>query len=156
MTEHATELELRKTVTVPIAAEEAFDLFTSGIATWWPLRTHSVEEADAETVVFEGRVGGRVVERARDGAEHVWGTVVEWEPPARLLLQWHPGRESETAQEVTVTFTPEPAGTRVELVHRGWERAGAAAERLHASYDTGWDAVLVASFGAAAHPTGEG
>ena len=56
---------LRKTVVVKAPPERAFHRFTAEIATWWPLRSHSVGQTDAETVVLEGRVGGRIVERIR-------------------------------------------------------------------------------------------
>jgi ABC-type glycerol-3-phosphate transport system substrate-binding protein len=56
-------------------------------------------------------------------------------------MTWHPGRGEETAQELAVAFTAESNGTRVDVVHTGWERAGDAAVRM-ASYDTGWDTVL--------------
>jgi hypothetical protein len=37
---------------------------------------------------------------------------------------------------------PEGDGTRVELVHSGWEAYGDDAAASRASYDTGWDIVL--------------
>jgi uncharacterized protein YndB with AHSA1/START domain len=43
---------------------------------------------------------------------------------------------------VEVRFTPEDGGTRVDLEHRGWERAGAAAEKAAPQYGGGWDLVL--------------
>jgi uncharacterized protein YndB with AHSA1/START domain len=44
--------------------------------------------------------------------------------------------------EVEVRFTAEAGGTRVDLEHRGWDRAGAAATKMGAQYDGGWDLVL--------------
>ena len=45
-----------------------------------------------------------------------------WEPPARLVFSWRlatfaPGQETE----VEVRFEPAPAGTRVTVIHRGWD-----------------------------------
>lgn len=37
------------------------------------------------------RQGGRVTERLRDGSEAVWGALLVWEPPDRLVMTWHPG-----------------------------------------------------------------
>lgn len=127
-----------KSVVVPRAPEDAFRLFTEGIATWWPLGgRHSLYE-NAGTAILEGRVGGRLYEVSADGEEGLWGTVTAWEPPHRLAHTWHPGRGEETAQEVEVRFLPEAGGTRVELEHRGWERA----PEKRTGYEEGWEIVL--------------
>jgi hypothetical protein len=147
MSNEVTGIVLEKSVRVACTPDEAFRLYTDGIATWWPLRTHSVAEADAETAVVEPRVGGRIYERTRDGAEHQWGTVVEWEPPARFVHTWHPSRAEATSQLVEMRFLPDGDGTRVELVHTGWEELGAKAEETYRSYDGGWDYVLGRCFG---------
>jgi hypothetical protein len=45
--------------------------------------------------------------------------------------------------EVEVRFTEDGAGaTRVDLEHRGWDRAGEGAEAKRENYDGGWDVVL--------------
>jgi uncharacterized protein YndB with AHSA1/START domain len=126
---------IRKTVTVDASPESAFETFTRGIAGWWPGGSHRVFESGS-TVVFEERVGGRVYERAADGAEADWADVLVWEPPHRLVLRWrvNPNRG---ATEVEVQFAPEDGGTRVELEHRGWDDAEG-----RANYRTGWDPVL--------------
>lgn len=129
---------IRKSVTLARPPEEAFELFTGGIASWWPLTTHSIFEGRATSVIFEGRAGGRLYELSADGEEGFWGTVRTWEPPHRVVYSWHPGRGEETAQEVEVRFLPAPGGTRVELEHRGWEQA----PERRAGYDEGWDVVL--------------
>ena len=149
MGESATEIPpIRKTLTVGTPPEEAFRIFTDGIATWWPLETHSVSDGRADTAVVEPRAGGRLYERTPDGEELVWGEVVVWEPPTRLLFTWHLGRP--VATEIEVTFTPDGDGTRVDLEHRGWERHGERAGALRPSYDSGWDYVLGERYGAAA------
>jgi uncharacterized protein YndB with AHSA1/START domain len=142
MRQETSETAIRKSVTVNRPVQEAFRLYTEGVATWWPVTTHSVEEENAETVVLESGEGGRFYERARSGEEHTWGTVLVWDPPNRIVHSWHPGRGEESAQEVEVTFTPEGDGTRVELVHTGWERLGDRMAAIMANYETGWDLVL--------------
>ena len=57
-------------------------------------------------------------------------------------MTWHPGRDKETAQEIEVRFASEGAGTRVEIVHTGWERGGADVGEQMANYDRGWGTVL--------------
>ena len=81
----ASETAIRKSVVVPLPVDEAFRLYTDGIATWWPLRTHSVAKAEAATCVLEARVGGRIYERTVAGEEHEWGRVTVCEPPTRLV-----------------------------------------------------------------------
>jgi uncharacterized protein YndB with AHSA1/START domain len=109
---------------VSCAPEAAFGVFTEQLAAWWPLPTHSVFGDRAGGVALEG---GRLVERAVDGTESVWGEVLAWEPPHRLVLSWHPGQAPDEASEVEVRFLADGDGTRVELEHRGWERFGESA-----------------------------
>lgn len=133
---------VRKQLNVSLPVEKAFQLFTDGIGTWWPLITHSVGEEQAETCFFEGWVGGRIVEVLKDGSQSEWGRVISWAPFHTVSFYWYPGRAPDTAQEVTVTFSEIPAGTLVELVHSGWETLGAVAQARRDGYDTGWDFVL--------------
>jgi uncharacterized protein YndB with AHSA1/START domain len=138
MKQTAETAAIHKSVTVRRPLEEAFAAFTEGIATWWPLATYSIFEERASTAVVEGRVGGRLYEISVDGEEGVWGTVTVWEPPDRIAYSWHPGRGEETAQEVEIRFSADGAGTRVDVEHRGWERA----PEKRAGYDEGWEFVL--------------
>lgn len=133
---------VRKQLQVSLSVERAFELFTAGIGSWWPLVTHSVGEDQAETCFFEGWVGGRIVEVLKDGSQAEWGKVVAWEPFHKVVFQWYPGREPDTAQEVTVTFSEIPGGSLVELVHTGWETLGQEGLAKRNGYVTGWDYVL--------------
>lgn len=136
-----SELAVRKSVTVAASPEHAFELFTAGVAGWWPLRTHSTSKEKAETVVIDPHVGGRFYERTVDGVEHDWGTVTAWEPPSLFACTWHPGNDPAQAQDLEVRFLPESDGTRVELVHTGWERRADGAEAVK-DYEQGWEIVL--------------
>jgi uncharacterized protein YndB with AHSA1/START domain len=140
--QETTERVVEKAVTVAVPVERAFEVFTEEIATWWPLRTHAVDTESPDTVVMEGRVGGRLYERTASGDEHLWGTLTAWEPPRRIVYSWHPGRGEETAQEVEITFTPEGDGTRVHVRHTGWEILGERMDEVVASYDEGWETVI--------------
>lgn len=123
----------------PVAA---FDYFTRDIARWWPLPTHSVGGERAQSVRFEPRVGGRLVETLADGSESTWGTVEAWQPGERVRFSWHPGRDAATAQWVEVAFAANPAGTRVTLTHGGWERLGDEAAETRGNYVPGWQFVF--------------
>ncbi len=133
---------VRKSVTVRWSPDAAFRRFTDEIATWWPLRTHSVGGERSETVVFETRRGGRVYEVIEGESESLWGTVTEYDPPHLVEFTWHPGREPDTAQRVEVRFTAVEDGTRVDLIHSGWERFGEGAREMRDEYDHGWTRVL--------------
>ena len=133
---------VRKSITVPWDRQHAFDRFTREIAAWWPLRTLSLGLDRAETVVFEGRVGGEIRESIQGGAVSVWGTVLEWRPPEQVSFTWHPGKPAGTAQRVDVRFVPEGTGTRVELTHTGWEALGPLAKSARRGYPLGWTYVL--------------
>jgi uncharacterized protein YndB with AHSA1/START domain len=131
-----------KELKVSLPQEAAFKLFTEEIGTWWPLPSHSVGGDEAQNCYFEGRAGGRIYEVMSDGREAEWGRVLTWDPYERVVFQWYPGRTPDSAQEVSVSFSDFPGGTRVELVHRGWEIRGADAQIDRDEYDMGWDFVL--------------
>jgi uncharacterized protein YndB with AHSA1/START domain len=142
MTQQTSELVIRKSVTVSAPIDRAFRVFTEEIATWWPLKTHAVDTENSQTVIMEGRVGGRLFERTASGEEHVWGTLTAWDPPHRIVYSWHPGRSDETSQVVEVTFTAAGEGTRVDVRHHGWEKLGGRLDETIASYQEGWDKVI--------------
>ncbi|MGB2874494.1 MAG: SRPBCC family protein [Gaiellaceae bacterium] len=141
MSTQAEDLTVRKSVVVDCSPEHAFETFTARISTWWPYETHSPTGERPEAGVFEPRVGGRVYDRAANGEEHEWASVLVWEPPSRFVLDWHvtPGNPST---QLEVRFLAEGDRTRVELEHRGWESYGEDARDTFASYSSGWDTVL--------------
>jgi hypothetical protein len=136
-------LEVRSSVTVKLRREEAFLLFTERMGNWWPLRRHSVFDAESVTVTVEPQVGGRLYESTADGRTSDWGTVTVWQPGAFVAMTWHPGYEAELATLVEVTFSDAPdGGTLVDLRHTGWEVHGSEAEESAATYRNGWPGVL--------------
>ncbi len=140
---------VRKSITVACDPVHAFELFTSGLGQWWPKATHSISTDRAVDCVIEPHVGGDVYELRDDGARFSWGRVLEWDPPQRFVLSWHPGMPVEVAQQVEVRFTPAPEGTRVDLEHRGWDVLGPQADEVRTGYDNGWETVFVKLFAAA-------
>ena len=143
MSTHAQSTSVRHEIVVDAPAERAFRVFTEQLDRIKP-RDHNLLGAELETTVLEPRAGGRIYDRAVDGSECEWATVLAFEPPERLVFSWNisaqwqvepdPGRRSE----VEVSFAPEgPDRTRVAIEHRhldrhgdGWEgmRDGVAAE----------------------------
>jgi uncharacterized protein YndB with AHSA1/START domain len=142
-------LPVRKEIVVEASQARAFRVFTEEHGAWWPLATHHIGEKDAETAIIEPRVGGRWFERAADGTECLWGKVLVWDPPGRIVLSWEIGAnfkyDSALSLEVEVRFVVlGPASTRIELEHRNLERLGEAAETMRGAFDSegGWGGIL--------------
>ena len=130
-----------KAVSVRAAPAQAFDYFVRDLVHWWPLAQFHTGP-DPVDCAIEPRAGGRVFERAGDGRETAWGTVVAYEPPHRLSFTWIVGLSAELAQLIEIRFVPQGNGTRVELTHSGWEKLGDAAAALREGYDRGWATLI--------------
>jgi uncharacterized protein YndB with AHSA1/START domain len=148
MSQNATVAPVQRSVTVAAPPERAFEVFTSGFASWWP-SSHSVIEGGYEGAYIEPHEGGRWYERSNTGVEEVWGRVLVYEPPHRIVLSWLLDGEFEIdpepsrATEVEVRFTPQGDGTLVELEHRGFERRSDGAPIADAvGADGGWGSLL--------------
>lgn len=134
------EIVVSKTVRVEAPLATAFDVFVD--MGWWPVGTHHIATEPGHRAVLEPFQGGRWYERAEDGTETEWGTVLAWQPPYRLLLTWQvsPSWTHEEdplrGSEIEVTFTREgPDVTRVDLTHRHLERYGPETERMRRILD---------------------
>jgi uncharacterized protein YndB with AHSA1/START domain len=144
----STQAAVRHSITVAAPRERAFTMFTEGFDRWWP-RTHKIGQAELAEAVMEGREGGRWYERGVDGSECEWGTVLVWEPPARVVLDWQLSGEwaydADMHTEVEVTFVAEgPDSTRVTLEHRGLDAYGDQLDEVRRSIDSpgGWRGIL--------------
>jgi uncharacterized protein YndB with AHSA1/START domain len=141
----ATDVAVRREITVNANPERAFEVFTARFDAWWP-RSHHIGAAEMAEAVIEPRAGGRWYERGVDGSETYWGDVLVYEPPSRLTLTWHINGEwqcEDAASEIDVTFTPTDGGTQVELVHRHLERHTAPeALRDAIGAEGGWGTLL--------------
>ena len=138
---------IRKQIVVNATPEHAFHVFTEHHGDWWPLETHHIGAQPAVTAMIEPKIGGRWGERAADGTESVWGRVVAWEPPSRLMLTWEIDGEwkhdDALSTEVEIRFVPEGTSqTRVEFEHRLLEQYGPNAHFMRAPMDAGWSSFL--------------
>jgi uncharacterized protein YndB with AHSA1/START domain len=147
MSDHFVIAPVRKSVNVKAPIDHAFEVFTAGLARWWPL-DHTIGKKPAKTVKIEPRVGGHWLEIAEDGTETRAGTITVWEPPHRLVLlwqinaQWQP--DVTMKSEVEVRFTAEGAeATRVDLLHHKFETMGReGGESMRKDVDGGWPGLL--------------
>jgi DNA-binding transcriptional ArsR family regulator len=129
------EIVVAKSVLVNAPLPVAFEVFAD--QRWWPVDTHHLAEPHGTEVFLEPFPGGRWYERAADGTETDWGTVLAWQPPYRLLLTWQVSsrwtyeEDPDRGSQIEITFTPEgPDTTRVDFMHRRLERYGSEAERM--------------------------
>lgn len=132
---------VRAQVEVRQPPEQAFALFTGHMGEWW--REGTPGDNPMVAITLEPFPGGRWFETDAAGAETQWGKIVEWEPPARVLLIWEMNArfkyDPAVVTEIEITFTRTAAGgTRVDLEHRKLEAYGADAERLAGSISQGW------------------
>lgn len=147
MTVTLTPAPVVKTLRVPAPPARAFDVFTAGMARWWP-KTHSIGREPLADVTMEPRTDGRWFETGEGGATCDWGRVLAWEPPHRLVLAWQITADwtydPNLMTEVEVTFTADGDGTVVRLEHRGLEAYGARAADLAATLGSpgGWPGLM--------------
>lgn len=113
------------TTLVSVDPETAFRVFTEEVDEWWRREPrHRFRTGSAGVMRFEPGVGGRLLEVYDEKPCNHFevGRVLAWEPGRRLVLEWR-GREfkPEERTEVEVRFEADPQGTRVTLLHRGWD-----------------------------------
>jgi uncharacterized protein YndB with AHSA1/START domain len=140
---------IRRSVTVQRDLEQAFRIFTEEIGSWWPVESYSRAASDFEgedvkvqRIEFQSREGGQVLEHLSNGRTLPWGDVLEWDPPRRFVLSWHPTFSERPPTEVEIRFAPHGSGTLVELEHRGWERLGPDVADVRGNYAAGWISTL--------------
>lgn len=123
---------IRHMVSLVAPPDRAFELFARRITDWWP-PGRSPGPTPHVAIVIEPFTNGRWFERDADGVETLWGKVLDWSPPSRLLLGWQLAWRPDTTfaydadlvTEVELTFVPgEAGGTVVTLEHRDLERLG--------------------------------
>ena len=112
------EFEVRASVA------HAFRVWTQRAALWWP-RSHTLS-GDPEAIVFEPGVGGRIVERGRDGSEHEWGEITSWDEPRSLGFVWVHAFDPSQATHVELTFHDAGEATQVRLEQTGFAALGEA------------------------------
>jgi uncharacterized protein YndB with AHSA1/START domain len=147
MTLQITIAPVRKSIRVKASQAHAFEVFTSGIARWWP-RTHSIGDTPVKAVVMETRLGGRWYQLCEDGSQATVGKILRWEPPHRFVVSWDINSQwkadTTVSSEVEVRFVADgPDATLVELEHRKFEQMGAeAGEKMRSDVDGGWPGLL--------------
>lgn len=112
-------------VFVAVSVQDAFEVFTNEIDRWWRRgKKFRIAGARSGSLTFESRLGGRLFETVEfsDGERtFVVGSVVAWDPPHHLALEWrNVNFKPHEKTLVDVTFSPSGHGTMVRVEHRGW------------------------------------
>lgn len=141
---------VRRSFSVKGGPQRAFKVFTEGFDAWWP-RSHTIGETPLQKAVLEPGVGGRWYGLSQAGVIDLWGDVLAWDPPHRLVLAWRIGADwkyhPELTTEVELRFAAEGEGrTRVEFEHRLLENMGEAGSRAREQFENpnGWGAIMQA------------
>jgi Activator of Hsp90 ATPase homolog 1-like protein len=130
-----------KSVTLPLAPEAAFELFTRRIGEWWPADRRHSQDPDSEIFLLES---GRFFERARDGREVELGAVRRWDPPNLIVLDFFIATGPEKPTEVEIAFAPRGTGAELTVVHRPKPSSEALWTERAPRYARSWDVVLAA------------
>lgn len=130
---------------VDSSVEHAFRVFTETIGSWWN-PGHHLLDAPLESMTFEPRAGGHIIDRYADGRECRWARVLAHEPPTRVAFSWdisldrHLESDPNRASEVEVTFVAvSPHRTHVVLTHSHLDRHGDGWESMRDAVTRGWD-----------------
>ncbi len=106
--------------------ERAFEVFTAKMGSWWdPEYTGNPDTYT--TITIDPRRRGQITDRHSDGAEHDWGEVSAWDPPARVAFSFTLAQDRAFPTVVRATFVPSDAGTQVTFEHDGWTEYNADA-----------------------------
>lgn len=147
---------LIKRFEVPCSQKNAFDVFLDQMDTWWPMGKFTVSAMagqPAKAIRVEGRVGGRITEIGSDGAEVLWGTILELERHGRIAMEFHiprPGDVVTTRPLLVLEFEAlGPAQTRVTLTQSNFEALGDLGAQVRGGYDFGLKMIFEVNFAAA-------
>jgi hypothetical protein len=110
--------------------EAVFAALTTGLDGWWPHRAR-----DGAHIVYEPRVGGCYFEDWGEGAGLLYGHVVVFEPPRRVITMLSGGYGASLVHKKIVEAL-EPAGDAT-LYKRALILSGEVSEEMEAMYRTG-------------------
>ncbi|HZF31573.1 MAG TPA: SRPBCC family protein [Gammaproteobacteria bacterium] len=144
----AVEIEpVRKSIRVRAPLALSFDVFTNGLARWWP-PDHGIAKKPVDKMVLETRLGGRWIEISQDGTRTPVATITRWEPPNRFTMIWQVSAQwlpdEAMRSEVDIRFTADgPDTTVVELLHHNFETMGPeAGTKMRDAVGRGWPGLM--------------
>ena len=108
---------------VKATPQEAFDVFTQEIASWWrPNGLFQLSPRGDGVLRFERGEGGRLVTDLPNGKTFEIGRITVWAPGERLAFSWRQATfAADQVTHVEVRFEAVGDETRVTVEHRGWD-----------------------------------
>ena len=128
-------MKVERSIVIDAKPERVWQSWVDEINAWWTEPYY----IDAERVTglrIEPRLGGLFIEEWGQDAGYVIGQVIEWLPPQRLAYTWAEKSWGGITTLVRLEFLPEGSGTRLALVHDGFERVPEGADQ-RAGYENG-------------------
>lgn len=133
-----------KSIVVGRSASDLFKIWADKIGEWWPAG-HSVSHDPDTRVLLEPWIGGRFYEQTSTGAEHEWGQVTAWDPPAFLAFSWYLGSGQARPSHVEVRFVPLGENqTQIVIEHRGPKLIGDLWVLRQKIFNSSWTTILKA------------
>ncbi len=79
----------------------------------------------------------------REGEKQIWGEVLEYDPPRKLVHTFTHGGLSNVVTTCTWTLTGMEGGTILRLEHTGFENLDSGGFDMAGNHDKGWDEFFV-------------
>ena len=134
-----------KSIVLPLAPLQAFELFTVRVSEWWPVENRHTNDPLSTLYMLES---GRFFERASDDREVELGKIVAWDAGRRLVFDFFVATGIDHPTQVEVQFEPEGEGTRVTVTHGPKPQSAELWGELAPRYARAWERVLAALKGA--------
>ncbi|MBG6085211.1 SRPBCC family protein [Zhihengliuella flava] len=125
-----SQVALSHQAEVPVATDRAFEGFTDYIHLWWPAEVYS--KGGPGTHISLDADG--LNEELDDGQVFVAAELLEAVSGEYLELRVTDGFEHLAPSRLRVTFTATVTGTRVQLVHDGFDAAHGGEQRAYYGY----------------------
>lgn len=135
----ASAYTLTVEVTVAASRSKVWKTLVKKTSDWWPVSFFSVPTT--KRFVIENKLGGLVFEDSGKKAGAVWGTVIGWFPPEKIMFafEMYPGWSGPGRSLVSITLSEADDGTRLVLEDSG---VCPHADKAAASLQSGWEELL--------------
>ena len=131
------DVHIEQNITIQASPQDVFDAMTQEISTWWgPPYFHNSE---AEGMVLEPRVGGRLYEDLGNDQGMLLATVVLIKRPEQLRLAGAMGLPGPVQGVIQFQLEAKDDGTLLQLSHR---MIGEVSEETQTAYAGGWEELL--------------
>jgi Uncharacterized conserved protein len=130
-------LNVHLEVTIAASSQVVFDALTKDIATWWGFPF--LKRKDAQTIVLEPKVGGRLYEVYGENEGALWGMVTAIKSGEELSLVGSMGMPEPTYGAVTFALEPQGNMTIIKFTHSAF---GRISQERKGCYTEGWKELL--------------